>query len=388
MLKSIKLFLYLLSIIIISSCDSSTSQRKGATTEYDFVKVSVDRETDPVPNSGDAADDAAIWINNEDLDNSVIYGTDKKGGIIAYNLHGKLIKYYPVGDINNIDIRYDFPIDPENPEDKYDIVGVSNSSDKSFMIFRINKATGKLYDIGVRSFATGMEDTYGFAFYKSPTGNFYAFVSDKQGQVQQWIITAIKDNHYRSDKKVDAKLVRSFSVPSKCEGMVADDLRAVLFVAEEKHGIWSFLAEPEEGSESVQIFDIESNPNLEMEIEGLTIIYTSPADGYLVASSQGNSSYAVFERQPPYKYIGSFKLVDSGHINGTMSTDGIAGTAFGLGAKWPEGLFIAQDGTYNKENKKENQNFKLVSWGKIARKFNPNLLMSPTYNQFFTEESE
>jgi 3-phytase len=45
-------------------------------------------ETTPVSHSGDAADDAAIWVNPSDPARSTIIGTDKLGGIAVYDRAG------------------------------------------------------------------------------------------------------------------------------------------------------------------------------------------------------------------------------------------------------------------------------------------------------------
>ena len=46
-------------------------------------------ETTPVPHSGDAADDPAIWVNEANPGASRIFGTDKQGGLAVYDLAGK-----------------------------------------------------------------------------------------------------------------------------------------------------------------------------------------------------------------------------------------------------------------------------------------------------------
>lgn len=67
-------------------------------------------ETAPVPHTGDAADDPAIWINPSDPSQSTILGTDKLGGLAVYSLAGAQLQYRPDGEINNIDLRYNFPL--------------------------------------------------------------------------------------------------------------------------------------------------------------------------------------------------------------------------------------------------------------------------------------
>ena len=75
-----------------------------------FEKINADMETDAVKSGKDAADDPAIWINASNSEKSRIIGTNKDEGIIVYDLHGKELYSYPVGEMNNIDVRYNFPL--------------------------------------------------------------------------------------------------------------------------------------------------------------------------------------------------------------------------------------------------------------------------------------
>src|SRR5215469_6409283 len=49
-------------------------------------------ETEPVPSSGDAADDPAIWIHPDDPAKSLVLGTDKKGGLNVFDMDGKRLQ--------------------------------------------------------------------------------------------------------------------------------------------------------------------------------------------------------------------------------------------------------------------------------------------------------
>ena len=91
---------------------------------------------------------------------------------------------------------------------------------------------------------------------------------------------------------------------------------------------------------------------------------TSENNGYLLASIQGNYSYAVFKRQQPHQYIGSFRIVD-GTVDGTEETDGIDICNIALGKQYPKGILVVQDGfNYNGEEHLS-QNFKIVDWRKV-----------------------
>jgi myo-inositol-hexaphosphate 3-phosphohydrolase len=93
----------------------------------------------------------------------------------------------------------------------------------------------------------------------------------------------------------------------------------------------------------------------------LTIAYGSDGKGYLIASSQGNSTYAIYRREGDNTYVKSFRIV-AGNIDQVTDTDGIHVTTTNLGPQFPNGVFIAQDGVDDKGK----QNFKLVPWQLIV----------------------
>ena len=104
------------------------------------------------------------------------------------------------------------------------------------------------------------------------------------------------------------------------------------------------------------------------DVEGVSL-YVSDSEnkqqGYLVVSTQGNDSYTVYERTPPHKYRGVFTLNYQGSRVG--DTDGLDIVSAPLGSDYPAGMLVVQDGIYEKPGQpKRTQNFKYVSWQKIA----------------------
>jgi 3-phytase len=65
----------------------------------------------------------------------------------------------------------------------------------------------------------------------------------------------------------------------------------------------------------------------------------------LIASSEGDNSYAVYTRTGDNAYLGAFRIVDGKGIDGSSDTDGIDVTTANLGSAFPRGLFVAQDGS-------------------------------------------
>ena len=329
-----------------------------------LVKVEAKEETDAVANAGDTADDPAIWVHPHDPEKSKIIGTNKEEGISVYNLKGKQLYSYNFGKLNNVDVRYGFPIGGK----KIDMAAASNRSTNTIDIFTINSKTGELENITGSTIQSSMKEVYGFSLYHSQkTGVFYALVVGKDGTFEQY---ELFDN---GKGKIEGKKVRELKLSSQSEGIVADDEYGTMYIGEEDVAIWKFNAEPDGGKQPITKVDSADGNHLTADIEGLTIYYGKNGTGYLIASSQGNNTYAVYDRKGNNEYIGNFAIVDGKNTDGTSDTDGIDVMSFGLGKKYPNGIFLAQDGENIERGKIVNQNFKMVDWKKIAKGFDSKL---------------
>jgi len=342
-------------------------------------------ETEPVSHSGDIADDAKVWVHPSEPNQSVIIGTDKHntdGGVAVYDLSGRLTFFAKDGKMNNVDVRYNFPLG----DNKVDIIAVSNRTNDSIAIYTIDPCSMELTDVAARTISIGVDEIYGFCLYHSwQTGKYYGFVNDKNGEVEQW---ELFDNQ---SGKVDAVRVRSFDVGTQTEGMVADDELGHLYVGEEDVGIWKYGAEPTDPADSanrvlVDSTDTDAGGHLVADVEGLTIYYARGPDGYLIASSQGEdnpshilaNTFAVYRRDGNNEYVMSFRVVENSAlgIDGVSNTDGIGIANVFLGSAFGQGVFVAQDG----HNSGGNQNFKLVPWENIATAITPSLMIDTGWN--------
>ncbi len=348
--------------LILSSCEvnrpSEGSRKAGEHIKNTVVAVA---ETDPVPRhkNEDSADDPAIWVDADNPAQSFVIGTDKKGGLATYDLNGKQLNYYSCGKMNNCDLRYGFVL----AKDTIDILASSNRSSHSIALYKVEKG-GVLQPVHARTITSEMtDDVYGLCMYLSPvSGKYFVFLNSKIGEVEQWEL-------FENNAKVDAKLVRSFKLSTQTEGMVADDHTAIVYIGEECAGIHKINAEPDSASQGEMIAQSsEENKNIKFDIEGLALYATDSISGYLIASSQGNYSYAVYERQGNNKYLGSFRIVD-GTVDGAEETDGIDVVNVSLGEKFPKGMLVVQDGYNYQGEKLISQNFKYISWKAVEELF-------------------
>lgn len=324
------------------------------------VRASV--ETAPVPSNGDAADDPAIWINPNDPSQSVIIGTDKESGALAvYSLDGKQMQYLDTGEVNNVDLRYDFPLNGGSAV----LLTASNRSDNSIAVFQFDPASRRLSAVTARNNRSSI-DVYGLCMYRSArSGSFYTFVTeDGGGSVEQWEIKP-------DGSGVTMTRVRTLRLGSQTEGCVADDVSGALYIAEEDVGIWRYGAEPDAGSDRRQIDATGNSGHLRADVEGLAIYYAGADAGYLIASSQGNDSYVLYDRASN-AYIGTFKIVD-GDVDGTNETDGLDVTNRPMGPAFPYGALVVQDGDNRDGSRSSRQDFKIVPWEVVAAHFEPAL---------------
>ncbi|HWM28748.1 MAG TPA: phytase [Woeseiaceae bacterium] len=316
-------------------------------------------ETEPARSFGDAADDPAIWVHPADPLLSLVIGTDKKFGVHVYDLDGRNVQAIPAGRLNNVDLRYDFPLGGESVA----LVTASNRSTDGISVFRVDADSLQLVDAGEGILPTGFTDPYGLCMYRSAaSGEFYVFVNEGgDGSFRQW---RLYDN---GDGKVAAEQVREFSVGSQAEGCVADDEAGVLYVAEEDRGLWRYPAEPDGGSERTLIDSTGDEGRLADDVEGVALWAGADGQGYLVVSNQGADNYAVYRREGENAYVGHFHIVANAAlgIDGASETDGLDVTSAPLGERYPSGLLVVQDG--RNIAPEERQNFKFVSWEDVAQ---------------------
>ncbi len=310
-------------------------------------------QTEPMARQGDAADDPAIWLSSNPADARIL-GTNKKQGLLVYDLQGKQTQLLEVGRLNNVDVRQNIPFNGS----KVDLAVATQRDDNSMMLFTIN-ANGELAEAG--RFPTGLKSIYGMCLYQPASGGVEAFINDKDGTFQQYSI-GLEGN------KFSATLLRSFKVATQPEGCVADDANARLFLGEETRGIWTTSADAAKPDALAMVLPV--GPHLTADVEGMAIYRKpggAPDTGYLIVSSQGDSSYVVLDAQAPYKVRGRFKVgfnLPAG-IDGTSETDGLDVTSANLGGAYAQGMLVIQDGY--KRLPDGPQNFKYVSWGDVAK---------------------
>lgn len=331
----------------------------------DVVVVAAAAETTPERTGCDAADDPAVWVDSADPSNSLIIGANKRESLSVFRLDGQRISERQTGGSNNVDVRGGISV---GGRDRI-IVGATSPRGSRIDLFELDPASGQLLDIAEAPIETTPEvETSGFCFYHSArTGDLFAITTDQSGLIEQ---RRLYDN---GAGRIRAELTRQLRVATEQEGCVADEPNGLLFVGEENVGIWRFNAEPGADTAGVLVartgVEEANGGRIQADVEGLAIYappHGGPDAGYLVASSQGNNTYVVFDRAAPHAYRGTFQLTFDG--GAVANTDGLDLVAMPVGPDYPAGLLVVQDGFMKKPGKpQQNQNFKLVSWDAVSR---------------------
>jgi 3-phytase len=343
---------------IASALNLSPGQDAPTAPPSKLALVQASMETEPVGHDGDAADDPAIWVHPTDPARSAIIATDKKGGLLVYDLSGKRLQYLADGKMNNVDLRGGFKLGGKTVT----LVAASDRTHKAIALYTLDPETRLLTSVADGVQATGLSDPYGLCMYRDRKGGTFVFISDPDGLVRQWKLTATPAG------KVAAQAVRDLKFDTQTEGCVADDGTGALYVAEEDVALWKLGADAKAGQARKAVVKIADNPALKDDLEGVGLYAQAGGKGYLVVSSQGNNSYAVFRREGGNAYVGSFAVTANGDngVDGVSETDGLDVTSASLGLGLEAGAFVAQDG--RNISPPEHQNFKLVPWSAIAAK--------------------
>lgn len=310
-------------------------------------------QTEPVARLGDAADDPAIWVHPADGSRSRILGTNKKQGLLVYELQGRQLQLLEVGRINNVDLRQG--LGPYGGV-RLDLAVATQRDENALLLFGID-GEGRVSELA--RLPTTLQDIYGLCVARSPEGLLEAFPNDKDGRVQRLRIEQV-------DGRWQARLLAELRLASQPEGCVVDEGSRRLFVGEEKRGIWALDLGADGLGQPQPV--LRTGGALQADVEGLALYRgRAGAASYLLVSSQGDDSYLVLDAQPPYALRGGFRIGINPElgIDGSSETDGLELSSADFGGIYGQGLLVVQDG--HKRLPDGPQNFKLLPWSEVAR---------------------
>ncbi|MGH7492558.1 MAG: phytase [bacterium] len=306
------------------------------------------------PTNGNA-DDPAIWIHPTDLTRSVIIGTDKDAGIYVWNMDGEELQHLEQGTTcNNVDVRYRIQLDGQLT----DIVATNLRDAGKLAVFKVNpnSTNGEVLTqiAGESSENNDIQgNSYGFALYRRPAdGTLYVFeYPETGGAVRQY---RIQDDGTGNGIALNA--VRDLNYDGgQAEGFVADDELGFIYVTEEAGGIHKFYADPEASVDRISLF--ATGDGTADDREGVAIYACGNGTGYLVLSSQGNSTIKIYERQGNNRFIKTIVATNEDGNEG-LGSDGLDVTS-AAAANFPQGFVVVHD--------QDGSKFHLYNWLDFAQ---------------------
>lgn len=302
--------------------------------------------------NADAADDPAIWVDPNDSNRVLIFGTDKKAGLYVYGLDGSVHQQIDGGMPNNVDLRDGFMLDGRSQV----LIAASDRSPERFGIalFILDPATLQTRYWGV--LPVDLTEPYGLCLGRRGDA-FVVIINGTDGQVRQLRVNADASGAPTAIEE------RRFGVGSQTEGCVIDDRTGLFYIGEEAHGIWRYSLDPAV-TERTRIATAPSE-QITPDVEGLALMRDG-ARTWLIASSQGDSAFAVWSvegAEPLYR--GRFSPITANGIDAVTGTDGVAAMEGPVGS-FANGLVVVQDDLDESPGVTgERQNFKLIDWRTI-----------------------
>ncbi|OBP16886.1 3-phytase [Rheinheimera sp. SA_1] len=316
-----------------------------ATPVKSIRQVQPTAESHAASQRGDVIDDPAIWHHPTKPQISRILATDKRNGLEVYDMAGKRLQQLAVGRLNNVDLRYNLRWQGK----PHDVAVASLRNNNSLQLFAI-AADGTVKVAG--QIPTTMQEIYGLCLFQPTPAQIYVFVNDKSGLVEQYQL-------HSDGQSWTGQKVRSLQVKGQPEGCVADDQRQQLYVGEEDTGIWRFDAAADAAVTGEQIILVDG-VELVDDVEGLA--FAPGETPYLLASSQGDDSYVLYQGVAPYRQLLKFRVTTNPQlgIDGSSETDGLDLTVRSLGPGFEQGALLVQDG--RNRMPEQGQNLKYVPW--------------------------
>ncbi|MFD6437267.1 phytase [Streptomyces venezuelae] len=416
-------------VLALTTVLAATSASATAATPLPGITP---RAETPVLHDDDAggnadADDPAIWRNTADPARSLVIATAKEGGLRAYDLDARPVQSVAAppaegpddapGRFNNVDLIRGLKLSSGAGAD---LAVTSDRGHDRLRFYRIDRerSGGPLSDVtdpaappvfsADQAEINEQRTAYGLATWQDKaSGRSYALVSRRERTT-----VALLELLPASGGKVTYRNLRTLDLPSsfrlpngtswspcaepgelpQVEGMVVDAANGTLYAGQEDVGIWRMRADLTGRPELVDkvreygvpgVYDEETEEcepgadpgyggkRITADVEGLTLVNEADGDGYLLASSQGDDTFAAYDRElsDHNEYEGGFRVTPAGGaLDGSEECDGAAALNEPLGPKYPHGLLVVQDGhDAPGDGDRPATNFKFVDLGKVMK---------------------
>ncbi|MEU9686304.1 phytase [Amycolatopsis japonica] len=328
------------------------------------------------------ADDPAIWVHPKNPSASVVLGTLKEGGLAAFDLKARQLQHLAVpegGRFNNVDVVGDLAVVSDRGRDRVRVYRIdpAGAAAGSRVLRDVTDPSAPPVFSASESEVDEQRTAYGLTAGRDPrTGARWVAVT-RRHETRVALLRLVD----KADGTVGTAPIGVIDLPSEfrlpngktwspcgepderpqLEGSILDAGNRVLYTAQEDVGIWRIpvhgagfgrpeLIDKVRSFGVPQRFDeateecVADGPDpgfggkwLTADAEGLAL-----ADGKLLASSQGDSRFVVYDREGTPRR--DFRIVAGRGTDSVEHSDGAAITTRPLGPLFPHGLLVVHDG--------------------------------------------
>jgi 3-phytase len=363
------------------------------------------------------ADDPAIWVDHRRPARSLVIATAKDAGVRVYDLGGRELQSFAAppapdpdsepGRFNNVDVVYGVRVG----YGAADLAIVTDRGRDQLRIYRIDPLLRRLVDVTAADvpflFSKDQDEVneattgYGLAAY-TRHGTGYAVASRRHTSSLGLFRLQPRGDRVGYQRVDTLALPASFRLPDgtrwqpcdepgvgpQVEGMTVDG--DTLYAAQEDVGLWRLSVRGDRLRapsivDRVREYGVPATYDPETEectldwsrdpgfggtrisadVEGLTIYDSGHGRGYLLVSSQGDSTFLAYDRRTN-RFLARFAITDGPAADGAQHSDGTAVVSASLGRAFPGGLLVVHDGE-NTGAARPSTNFKYVDWRAVAR---------------------
>ncbi|MEU0486452.1 phytase [Streptosporangium sp. NPDC006013] len=397
----------------------------------DPAVVTTDNETpalyDDEEGGNASGDDPAIWVHPKDSHKSIVIVTAKEGGLRVYDMKSRELQSLAAteapradtakGRYNNVDIAYDITLagrvvdvavvsDRYNDQLRFFVIDPAGAAVRT-PLTEVTAADQRFLFNPDREAVDEEHTAYGLTVWQPKRGETYAVVTQEGATTLATARIVEIDGRlgYTSVKKLT--MPSTFKLPdgstwSPCaepgvlpqfEGVAVDQKSGVLYAAQEDVGLWRLRLPLGSGGQPTLIdkvtdfgihdaYDKESEEcrpidpkakgfggnRLTADAEGVDIYYGPGSTGYVIVSSQGDDTFAVYDRQGRNAPLGGFRVKGAKEADDVNGSDGLAVTNRPVG-DYRQGLLVTHDEPEtgpDVDDERDATNFSYVSWGEIA----------------------
>ncbi|MFF5262207.1 phytase [Actinomadura viridis] len=374
-----------------------------------------------------SGDDPAVWVHPADSRRSLVIVTAKEGGLRVYDMGSRELQSLPAteapradtaaGRYNNVDIAYGVALagrradvavvsDRHNDQLRFFVIDPAGTAART-PLTEVTAADQRFLFNPDRQAVDQGSTAYGLTVWQPRPGEAYAVIT------REGTTTVATARIVERGGRLGYTGVRRLTMPGafplpdgttwvpceepgvrpQFEGVAVDQASGVLYAAQEDVGLWRLPLPLGSGAPKLidrvrdfgihDVYDGETeecrpaDPDakgyggdlLTADAEGVDIYYGRGSSGYVLVSSQGDDTFAVYERQGANRALGSFRVKGAGGADDINGSDGLAVTNRPVG-DFRKGLFITHDEPETGpgvDGDRDATNFSYVSWGDVAR---------------------